>query len=181
MISIATMWPLFVRSVTLKFSKPGVLSIHEEWIPNASGEPRLISITKTPKLDEHGAVEYVVCSGTDITECKRLEDALRESEQTLNRILTASPVGIAFVSSDRKLEWANKTYLELLGYDTAEEVKDLPVSLFYASEEEFNRVGSLISSFCPKGEPAVTDTTLNGKTGKPLTLMFESTLLIRRI
>ncbi|MHB8204258.1 MAG: PAS domain-containing protein, partial [Desulfomonilaceae bacterium] len=138
----------------------------EEWIPNAAGEPRLISITKTPKLDEHGKVVYVVCSGTDITEYKRLEDALRESEQTLNRILTASPVGIAFVSSDRKLEWANKTYLELLGYDTIEEVKDLSVRLFYASEEEFIRVGSLISSFCSKGAPAVTDTILKRKTGE---------------
>ncbi|MCL5125902.1 MAG: PAS domain S-box protein, partial [Deltaproteobacteria bacterium] len=138
----------------------------EEWIPNAAGEPRLISITKTPKLDEHGAVEYVVCSGTDITECKQLEEALRESEQTLNRILTASPVGIAFVTSDRKLKWANKTFLELFGHDTAEEVKDLPVNLFYASEEEFNRVGSLISSFCPKGEPAVTDTIYVRKNGE---------------
>ncbi len=142
-------------------------TIHtEEWIPNAAGEPRLISITKTPKLDEHGKVEYVVCSGTDITECKRLEEALRESEQTLNSILMASPVGIAFVSSDRKLEWVNKTYLELLGYDTVEEVKDLPINLFYASEEEFNRVGSLISYFCPNGEPADTDTTLKRKTGE---------------
>ena len=260
----------------------------EEWIPNAAGEPRLISITKTPKLDEHGKVEYVVCSGTDITErkrleealrfseeqktailngittniafvndkleiqwvnkasaesvglqkeemigvtchsfwgnperpCKncptakafqtgqsqkaivittdgrvwdergepvfndsgniigvvevaqditerkRLEEALRESEQTLNRILTASPVGIAFVSSDRKLGWANKTYLELLGYDTVEEVKDLSFRLFYASEKEFNRVGNLMSSFCPKGEPAVTDSILKRKNGK---------------
>ncbi len=138
----------------------------EEWIPNASGEPRLISITKTPKLDEHGAVEYVVCSGTDITECKRLEDALRESEQTLNRILTASPVGIAFLSSDRKVEWANKTYLELFGYNTVEEAKDLSVRLFYASEEEFIRVGSLMSCFCPKGAPAVTDTILKRKTGE---------------
>ncbi len=138
----------------------------EEWIPNAAGEPRLISITKTPKLDEHGKVEYVVCSGTDITERKRLEEALHESEKTLNRILAASPVGIAFVSSDRKLGWANKTYVELFGYDTSEEVKDFPVRLFYASEEEFNRVGNLMSSFCPKGEPAVTDSILKRKNGK---------------
>ncbi|MHB8202941.1 MAG: PAS domain-containing protein, partial [Desulfomonilaceae bacterium] len=53
----------------------------EEWIPNAAGEPRLISITKTPKLDEHGAVEYVVCAGTDITERKQIEDALLDSKE----------------------------------------------------------------------------------------------------
>ena len=47
----------------------------EELIPNAAGEPRWISITKTPKLDEHGDLEYVVCAGTDITEHKRAEEA----------------------------------------------------------------------------------------------------------
>ena len=40
----------------------------QKWKANAMGEPRLISITKTPKLDEWGNVEYVVCAGTDITE-----------------------------------------------------------------------------------------------------------------
>ncbi|MGC8605685.1 MAG: PAS domain-containing protein, partial [Desulfomonilaceae bacterium] len=53
----------------------------EEWIPNAAGEPRLISITKTPKLDEYGNVEYVVCAGSDITERKRTEDALRDNNE----------------------------------------------------------------------------------------------------
>ena len=53
----------------------------EELIPNAAGEPRWISITKTPKLDEHGDLEYVVCAGTDITEHKRAEEALRASKE----------------------------------------------------------------------------------------------------
>gem|GEM_PF-2594989 len=35
----------------------------QEWIPDAEGELRLIAITKTPRLDAHGNVEYVVCAG----------------------------------------------------------------------------------------------------------------------
>jgi PAS domain S-box-containing protein len=62
----------------------------EEWIPNAAGEPRLISITKAPKLDEHGNVEYVVCAGTDITERKRTEEALRESKERFGNFLNAT-------------------------------------------------------------------------------------------
>ncbi|MGC8659412.1 MAG: PAS domain-containing hybrid sensor histidine kinase/response regulator, partial [Desulfomonilaceae bacterium] len=138
----------------------------EELIPDGAGEPRLLSITKTPKLDEHGKVEYVVCSGTDITERKRLEESLRESKQTLNRILEASPVGIAFTGSDRYLRWVNNSWLQLFGYESVEEIKGLPVNLFYVSEEEFNRITNLMSSFCSKGEPAVTDTIFKRKNGE---------------
>ncbi len=34
----------------------------EEWIKNGIGEMGLLSITKSPKLGENGAVEYVVCT-----------------------------------------------------------------------------------------------------------------------
>jgi len=53
----------------------------EEWVPNGDNEQRLLSITKNPKLDEHGKVEYVVCSAEDITERKRAENELKESKE----------------------------------------------------------------------------------------------------
>ncbi len=53
----------------------------EELIPNAVGEPRWISIIKTPRLDQNGNVEYVVCAGTDITERKRMQSVLQDSEE----------------------------------------------------------------------------------------------------
>lgn len=49
----------------------------EEWLYNAHGEQRLLAITKTPKLDEDGNVEYVVCSGMDITEQRQYESELK--------------------------------------------------------------------------------------------------------
>ena len=102
----------------------------------------------------------------EIAQRKKAQETIRESEQTLNRILTASPVGIAFLNADRNLRWANRRLLDLFGYDDAEQLKGLRVDLFYASAEEFERVGSLISQFCPKGEPAVTDTTYVRKNGE---------------
>lgn len=47
-----------------------------EWIPDVTGEHRLIAITKTPKVNEDGEVDYVICVGTDITDMKRKEDQL---------------------------------------------------------------------------------------------------------
>jgi len=63
----------------------------EEWIPDADGEERLIAITKTPKLDADGNVEYVVCAGTDITERVRLQQRLRilEKNESLDRMAGA--------------------------------------------------------------------------------------------
>jgi len=57
----------------------------EEWLINGDGEHRLLSISKTPKLDEEGEVEYVVCSAADITERKKAEEALAKSEKELAR------------------------------------------------------------------------------------------------
>jgi PAS domain S-box-containing protein len=61
----------------------------EQWIPHVSGERRLISILKTPKLRDDGTVEYVVCSAEDITEQRQAEadllDANRELEKAIAR------------------------------------------------------------------------------------------------
>jgi PAS domain S-box-containing protein len=58
------------------------VTIHtEEWARNSKGERRLIAITKTPKIGENGNVEYVVCSGEDITEHRQAEEELKRAEQ----------------------------------------------------------------------------------------------------
>jgi PAS domain S-box-containing protein len=44
----------------------------QEWLTNWQGEPRLLKVTKTPKLSGLGEVEYIVCSATDITEQYKL-------------------------------------------------------------------------------------------------------------
>ena len=92
----------------------------EEWIPNAAGEVRLISITKTPKLDEHGNVEYVVCAGTDITERKQVEMALRESEQRLALALEGGALGLWDWNLKTGLGvWGDRT-TQMMGYEPNE-------------------------------------------------------------
>ncbi|MGM0500433.1 MAG: PAS domain S-box protein [Bacillota bacterium] len=52
--------------------------ITEEWLKNKDGETRLIAITKNPKLDQDGKVEYVVCSAEDITAQYEKEKIIRD-------------------------------------------------------------------------------------------------------
>lgn len=49
----------------------------EEYIENGEGEERILSITRTPMLNEEGEVKFVVCSALDITELKEKEERLK--------------------------------------------------------------------------------------------------------
>jgi len=66
------------------FSKKVVVKTHE-WVPNSSGEMRLLSITKSPILDDKGNVEYVVCTAEDITENEDIYEF--SSKSTRNSIV----------------------------------------------------------------------------------------------
>ncbi|MDD1767450.1 MAG: PAS domain S-box protein [Methanomassiliicoccales archaeon] len=55
-----------------------------EWVTNGKGEKRLMSVTKVPKLDLKGDVEFVVCSGHDVTELKHAQDALDLANKKLH-------------------------------------------------------------------------------------------------
>ncbi len=66
----------------------------KEWMKDSRGEARLIAVAKTPRLNETGEVQYVVCAGTDITEeTRRHEIALRlnqlEKTDSLGRMAGA--------------------------------------------------------------------------------------------
>ena len=98
----------------------------EEWIPNADGEERLIAITKTPKLDTNGNVEYVVCAGTDITERVRVEEALVDARQRLENVLIGTKVGTWEWNIQTGQTVFNERWAEILGY-TLEEISPFSI------------------------------------------------------
>ena len=61
----------------------------ERWLQTGTNEPRYMAITKTPKLDDAGKVEFVVCTATDITKVQQARELL-QIERDLRLALDAA-------------------------------------------------------------------------------------------
>ena len=55
--------------------------ISEEWLKNNDGKEKLLKITKNPKLNKKGEVEYIVCFAEDITKNKRTAKIIKDLHQ----------------------------------------------------------------------------------------------------
>ena len=82
----------------------------EEWVPHTSGERRLLSILKTPKLCADGTVEYVVCSAEDITERKQMEQELKEYRLLLDYTLEDLSDNLAVLDQQGNILLVNRAW-----------------------------------------------------------------------
>ena len=65
---------------------------------------------------------------------KRLEDALRLSEENFRRSLDESPLGVRIVTEEGETLYANRAILGIYGYDSIEELNTNPVKKRYTPE-----------------------------------------------
>jgi len=78
-------------------------------IKNGRGETRLLSITRTPKLDDKGDVEYVICAAEDITERKRAEAELQQLNEELEQRVIERTAELE--KRNAELELMNKVFV----------------------------------------------------------------------
>ncbi|BAH74446.1 response regulator [Solidesulfovibrio magneticus] len=99
---LSEVYPPDVVSVCIQSSsevfRNGKTIVTEEWVPNASGEARLLLITKSPKKRENGTVEYIVFAAEDITEQRRSVDSLADYANRME--LTNKQLNIALARAD---------------------------------------------------------------------------------
>jgi len=71
-----------------------------------------------------------------------VEEALKESERNLQKILTTVPLGIGLII-DRKLGWSNERMYEMVGYPDGSLIGKSTKTL-YENEDEYNRVDKIV-------------------------------------
>ena len=107
-----------------------------------SGERAWIYWTNKPLFDTKGNFKGILSVGNDITELKRIQEELKQKENTLECIFIAAPVAIC-LAHDRIIKWTNFRMSEITGY-TIEELVNNSTRFLYLSEDEFNRVGNIL-------------------------------------
>ncbi|MEW6357895.1 MAG: PAS domain S-box protein [Planctomycetota bacterium] len=94
---------------------------YDEQIRAAEGQLIWLDFSIQPLRDETGQIAFLIPSGRVITEHKRAEDALRESNARLKKVLEVETVGVMFwdLTSGCLMD-ANDTFLNLMGYSRRE-------------------------------------------------------------
>lgn len=141
-----------------------------------SGEELTCELSMLPM--EVGEQPWGITVFRDITDRKRAEEALRQSEARLSNILRTAPVGIG-TARDRVIIDGNDQFSEMLGY-SIEELSGQSTRLVFPSEEEFQRFGSEAYPKLAAGETATTEARFRRKDGSEIDVLVSLALLDER-
>ncbi len=94
-------------------------NVEEEVTLTIKGEKRYCYNVIAPIIDA-GQIQGILGVNVDITERKRAEEALRESEERFRKVFEEGPMGVLLVGTDGRIQHANRRFCEMLGYSESE-------------------------------------------------------------
>ncbi len=140
------------------------------------GTERVISDSGAPIKDEHGEMSGVVLVFRDVTARTRATEELRSREEILRGVLGASPVGI-LLTQDRRIKWANDSWVKMFGFGAKGEYLDQPTSMMYSSHKDYELVRKRLYDDLQHGRVSETDTLLKRRDGT----VFEGNIRINLV
>jgi PAS domain S-box-containing protein len=93
-----------------------------------------VSLTVSPMKDGEGNIIALSTIARDITESKRIEAALRESEARFHMMADTAPVMVWMAGPDTKRTFVNKRWLEFTGRAFEQELGDVWVSGVHSND-----------------------------------------------
>ena len=117
----------------VKARQTGQPSTYETTIQRMDNQILHILVTGTPRWED-GQVNGTIAAVTDITEQKKIEERLRQSEAFHRTVLENSFDGVVIIDAEGVIRYANPTLAEILGY-SPEEVVGQPTGSFIHPEE----------------------------------------------
>ena len=100
----------------------------EEDFYDPKGIQRWLITSKIPLRDELGNIIGLVGMGHDITERKKTEKALIESEERFRSLYENATIGLYRTTPDGQIILANPTLVQMLGFDSLEDLKKRNIS-----------------------------------------------------
>ena len=97
-------------------------------------------ITATPYRSPDGEVVGTIGAVADVTERKRSEEALRQSEERFREAFDGAPVGVALVGIDRRYLRVNAALCDMLGYAEEELLARTSIEITHPDDLEKSRM-----------------------------------------
>jgi PAS domain S-box-containing protein len=99
-----------------------------------NGEQFWVTTIDNPFI-ENGKIQYYIGNWVDITERKRTEDALRESEAFSSSLRDNSPYPIMVVNPDKSIKYVNAALERLSGFSASELIGQKPPYSYWPEEQ----------------------------------------------
>jgi len=103
-------------------------------------------MTVTPIRSAEGEITFFVAIKQDVTERKKADDALRDSEFRFRGLYENATIGIFRTQADGTILMANPTLIKMLGYNSFEDLVAATASDFYVNPSERAAVIKKINS-----------------------------------
>ncbi len=147
----------------------------ENLILTRSGEERIIAWHNTLLTGDNGNSIGTLSSGEDVTDRKRMEEALRKSEEIFRDLYDQAPVGYHEYETEGRITSVNRTELEMLGY-TAEEMIGQFIWKFSVEEEARQQVLAKLAGTLPPAKNL--ERAYRRKDGTTVPVMIENQLVL---
>ena len=114
------------KKEVLSQRRQGLREQIEERLRRKDGSELWVRIAATPVFRDDGEFDGSFAMESDITQRKRAEETLRQSEEKFRSVFRDAGVGMIIVSPEGRFLAANRTFCESLGY-TEEELREKTV------------------------------------------------------
>lgn len=120
----------------LKRRQNYAFDVYELQLKKKSGDLIWVQVSGSPILDDNGNIIGSIGLHTDISERKRVEQALRESEERYRRFFEEDLSGDFETTPDGQLLECNQAFADMLGFDSVADARRTNMTTVYESKEQ---------------------------------------------
>jgi PAS domain S-box-containing protein len=152
-----------LASAYMKRRENGESDSYEFKLTRADGSPVWTLISTNPLTDEHGRFTGSLAMLTDITDRRRAEVALRDSERRLRTIIETEPECVKVLSPAGILQHMNRAGLDMLEADSLDQLRGRAVA--DAVDPEFREAFRRLTASVAAGEQGDLEFSITGLRG----------------